>query len=232
MPVLAITGTNKINGMSEQLTLFASRPLRWLVAAAVVAAFLYFLPLFHVVPLEETKEQAASAEFDPVAYVESFWQGPLLESAASATDAAQLLAAFEQDFAAAAERFGHRLGLGNRASYFVSGQGTVLAVEDKNISIALREGGPTQVVIRLGPLFSNAVRDGSGLLDVSDFENVQDFNAISAEINRRIEEQLFPFLRENAAVGKAVKFAGGVEVADSAGAPSSLNLVPVIIEFP
>ena len=95
-----------------------------------------------------------------------------------------------------------------------------------------RRASPAQVIIEIGPVFGNAIRDGSGLLDVSDFANAQDFNAISAEINRRVEEQVFPVLAANATVGATVHFVGGVDVADSEGAPSSLNLVPVIIEFP
>lgn len=81
-------------------------------------------------------------------------------------------------------------------------------------------------------MFGNAVRDGSGLLDISDFANVQDFNAISAEINSRVESKVFPLLQANAVVGKVVHFVGATEVADSAGAPSGLQLVPVVIEFP
>ena len=139
--------------------------------------------------------------FDAAAYMESFWTGPLLESARHAVDAAELLAAFRQDPADAATRYGHRLGLSGNASFFVSGTGRIVAVDEDAVSIALQEGDPAAVVIETGPVFGNAIRDGSGLLDVSDFSNAQDFNAISSEINRRVEEQVFPVLEAQAAVG-------------------------------
>jgi len=218
--------------MPARLTVFTSRRLRWVAGLIGVAVLLYFLPLFRVVSLNESKQQAAAAVFDAADYVDVFWQGPLLDSAASAVDAAELLAAFQQDFADTAERFGHRLGLGGSAFFLVSGQGTILAIDDRVISIALRDGGPAEIIIKLGPVFGNAIRDGSGLLDVSDFANVQDFNAISAEINSRVETQVFPLLEANATVGKLVRFVGATEVADSAGAPSELKLVPLVAEFP
>jgi predicted lipoprotein len=206
--------------------------LRLIAGVLGLCLLFYLVPLFHVVPLKAARQQSAKAAFDATAYVDSFWQGPLLESAQNAVDAAELLAAFRQDPGDAVARYGHRLGLSGNASFFVSGTGRIVAADDDAVSIALQEGDPAEVVIEIGPVFGNAIRDGSGLLDVSSFANAQDFNAISAEINRRVEEQVFPVLAAKATVGATVHFVGGVDVADSEGAPSSLNLVPVIIEFP
>lgn len=206
--------------------------VRWGAAVICAAVFLYFLPLFHVVSLKEVQQQIASQEFNAAEYVDTFWRGPLLENAQSAVDAAALLTAFAQDFDGTAQRFGHRLGLSGHSSYLVSGQGEIIAVDSMAVSIALREGGPAEVIVETGPVFGNAIRDGSGLLNVSDFANGQDFNALSAEINLRVEKDVLPLLQANAAVGATVRFVGGVEVPDSAGAPAALMLVPVIVEFP
>lgn len=210
------------------------KPRRLLWVGLVLAAFvtLYWVPLFHLVPLKKAREQSAARDFDAAAYVDAFWQGPLLESADRAVDATALLAALKADPSDAAKRFGHRLGLSGTASFLVSGRGEIVAVDDDTVSIAGQPGGPATVVIAGGPVFGNAIRDGSGLLDVSDFSNAQDFNALSAEINHRVEEQVWPLLEANAVVGKTVRFVGGVEFADSDGVPSSLYLVPIVIEFP
>lgn len=206
--------------------------LRWGIGAICVAVILYFFPLFHVVSLEEVQQQIASEEFDAAEYVDTFWHGPLLETAQATVDAADLLEAFAEDFDGTAERFGHRLGLSGHSSYLVSGQGEIIAVDSMAVSIALHEGGPAEIIIETGPVFGNAIRDGSGLLNVSNFANAQDFNALSTEINLRVEQDVLPLLQANAAVGATVRFVGGVEVPDSAGAPATLVLVPVVIEFP
>jgi predicted lipoprotein len=194
--------------------------------------FFYLLPPFHVVSLEATRQQSATTVFDAADYVDSFWQGPLLDASRQAVDAADLLAAFHHDFADTATRFGRRLGLSGNSYYLVSGQGQIVSVGNDAIAISLRDDGSADVLIELGPVFGNAIRDGSGLLDVSDFANAQEFNGLSAEINRRVEEEVIPLLEANAAVGTRVRFVGGVEVADSAGAPNSLTVVPVVVEFP
>lgn len=202
---------------------------RWAVALCGLATILYFVPLFHVVPLEATRQQDATSRFDAATFVDAFWEGKLPEAAQRAVDASELLAALQRDAADAAERFGHRLGLGGNVFYFVSGQGRIAAI-DGSITITLPDN-PADIVIETGPVFGNAIRDGSGLVDVSEFANAQDFNAVSSEINRRVEEQVLPLLEENAEPGKEVRFVGGAEVPDSTQAPSSLVVVPVIIEF-
>lgn len=191
---------------------------------------LYILPLFHIVPLEVAREKSAAAAFDAAAFVEKFWNDQLVNGTVQAVDAGELLDAFGKNRSGAATRYGHRLGLSGNASYFVSGNGRITAVEKRSIEIALEQGG--KVVIDTGPVFGNAIRDGSGLLDVSGFPNSQDFNAVSIEINRRVEERVFPLLKENAAVGVKIEFRGGVDISDSQSEISPLNLVPVVIEFP
>ena len=218
--------------MQAAMTLTMLRNIRWIIGGAVAAVILYFMPLFHVVSLKGAQEEAAAALFDAAEFVESFWHGPLIEATPQAVDAEELLAAFQEDFTTTASRYGHRLGLSGHSSYLVSGRGTIVAADDLAVSIALQDDGPVEVVIEIGPVFGNAIRDGSGLLDVSDFANAQDFNALSAEINRRVEEQVLPLVQANAAVGKAIRFVGGVEVGDSRGAPSSLTVVPIAVEFP
>ena len=209
----------------------SSQRTRLLVRAGFllgVAAFLYLLPPFRIVPLEEAGARSAEEAFDADAFVEELWAE--LEEPDRAVDAGELLRALAEDPAAAAERYGRRLGLSGRASYFVSGTGRIAAVEPRRVTVELPEGA--SVVIATGPVFGNAIRDGSGLLDVNDFANSQDFNAVSAEINRRVEERVLPALTERAEPGETVSFLGAVEIADSDAAAESLALTPVAVEFP
>jgi len=209
-----------------------SRRLVWAGVGVVVSVLLYLVPPFHIVPLEAARSESAATAFDAGSFVETFWTDQLLESADKAVDAGELLAAFEADPADAVQRYGHRLGLSGASSYFVSGSGHIIAVDDRAVSIALDGGDMAAVLIETGPLFGNAVRDGSGMLDVSDFPNSQDFNALSSEINRRVEERVFPGLKQKADIGVLVKFVGGVEIADVEKRFSPLKLVPVVVEFP
>lgn len=214
-----------------------SKWMAWAAGAAVLVVLVWVMPLVRIVPLEATRQQSAVAVFDPAARAMEFWTGPLQAAAADAVDAAELLAALGDDPAAAAARYGHRLGLATTSSYLVAGEGTIVAADARSVAISLDDeqqdhGNDAEVVIEFGPVFGNAIRDGSGQLDVSDFPNAQDFNALSAEINRRVEDEVLPVLAAGAETGRVVRFAGGAEVADAAGAPAVLRVVPFKVEFP
>ncbi|MFK7735070.1 MAG: DUF2291 family protein [Pirellulaceae bacterium] len=214
-----------------------SNQKRWVFRSAVlVACFatLWFLPLFHIVPLDESDQKSMAAEaesFDPRAFVEKFWAEQLTPAATRSTDAQTLVAAIETEPEIAAETHGRRVGLSRGYYFFISGTGRVTRVDRNAIALLLHEdAGDAQVLLETGPIFGNAVRDGTGLLDINDFANSQDFNRISAEINQRIEALVLPTLRENAKVGMAVRFVGCVEITDETTDLRPLRVVPFIAE--
>jgi predicted lipoprotein len=211
---------------------------RWrLITGATVAAsaavLLYFMPLFHVVPLDVAGQRASGTAFDPAAVVDRFWTERLIPGTGGAVDAADLVAAVQQDRHNARQTYGRRMGLGGVYYYFIAGSGRVVAVDRNSVGLALRDDqGHTQVLLEAGPIFGNAVRDGTGLLDVNDFANSQDFNALSAEINRRIEQNVLPELRRLASVGAPIRFVGCAEIVDEDADLNPLRIVPFIVEAP
>lgn len=214
----------------------------WGLGALGLGLLLHWVPLFHIVPLEAARLAAERDRFDAARYVDELWDGPLLAATRAAVDAADLVAALRQDFAGASKRLGHRVGLGGSVFFLVSGEGRVARITEDAIEIELREVKPAQrpgqsdalpiVSIETGPVFGSAVRDGSALLDVSDFANSQEFNAVASEINRRVEQRVLPQLTAHAVVGRAVRFVGGVELSDSGSPPARLAVVPVVVQWP
>jgi predicted lipoprotein len=105
-------------------------------------------------------------------------------------------------------------------------------VGEDQIALAIsRNATNAEVVLQVGVLFGNAIRDGTGLLNVNDFPNSQDFNAISEQLNRLVESRVQPKLREIAKAGAFVKFAGCAEVNDESSDLQPLNVVPVFAEL-
>ena len=175
----------------------------------------YSFPPFHIVPLRQNGQRGAVAAFDPAAYVDRFWAERLIPGAAKAVDAAELVAAIEEDRDAARRKYGRRVVLGGPDNYFVKGTGRVVSVQKDAVTLVLGDDrSQAQVSLQTGKIFGNAVRDGTGLLDLNDFARLQDFNALSSELNRRIEEQVLPKLREKAAVGVTIRFVGCAEITD------------------
>ena len=203
----------------------------WLITVAVVASLCWLFPLFHIVPLEQAAKEKAAATFDPKAFAEKFWREQLLTSLDKAVKAELLLTAIQANAAAARKKFGRSVGVSESYTYFISGQGRVLAVSDDEISLAVTEGTTNaEVSLQVGLLFSNAVRDGTSLLSVNDYPNSQDFNAISESLNRIIEERVLPKLRETAKVGAIISFVGCAEVNDESTDLKPLKVIPVKAE--
>ena len=115
------------------------------------------------------------------------------------------------------------------AYYFVRGSGRVIARDRNYLNVALDGAESAVVAIRIGPVFGNAVRDGSGVLDVNSFPGLQEFNALAAELNALVEKQVLPALREKANVGTVVHFAGCAEAPEMVGGPGDpiLTVIPV-----
>ncbi len=203
----------------------------WLIAVAVVASLCWLFPLFHIVPLERAAKEKAAATFDPKAFAEKFWGEQLLTSLDKAVKAEVLLPAIQSNAAEAKRKFSRSVGVSESYTYFISGKGRVMAVSDDEVSLAATEGATNvEISLQVGLLFSNAVRDGTGLLSVNDYPNSQDFNAISEALNRIIEEGVLPKLRKTAKVGAMISFVGCAEVNDEFTDLKPLKVIPLKTE--
>ncbi|MBM4091414.1 MAG: DUF2291 domain-containing protein [Planctomycetes bacterium] len=209
---------------------------QWIIVASVAAAaavLFHFFPLFHVVPLDQAGQRAAGKPLDPVALVDRFWAERLSPGGTRAVDAVELVAAMQQDRNSARRTHGRSVGVGGAYYYFVAGTGRVTSVEKDSVRLSLRDDPPqVEVALETGKIFGNAVRDGTGLWNVNDFPNSQDFNALSSEINHRIEQQVLPALRKKATVGATVRFVGCAEIMDEDTDLHPLRIVPFIVEAP
>ncbi len=200
----------------------------WMTVIVLLAGICWAFPLFHVVPLERAVKERAAAAFNPTEFAEKFWSERLLKSTDKAVKAEELLPAIKADAAGARKKFARTVGVSESYTYFVSGRGRVLAVSGDEISLAITAGATeVEVILQTGLLFGNAVRDGTGLLNVNDFPNSQDFNAISEALNQIIEKRVQPNLRERAKPGATVRFVGCVEVNDDSDL-KPLKVVPIM----
>lgn len=205
-------------------------------AGAIAAvALLWAFPLFRIVPLDGTARNMATAlehgAFDAAAVAAELWSGELRDSAQRAVDARQVVATLRADPTNARQKHARSVGMGT-AYYFVRGTGKVIARDRNVIQLALDGPEPAILALRIGPIFGNAVRDGCGLVDVNQVPGLHEFNALAAELNKLVESQVLPALRDKADVGTVVTFAGCAEAPESlapAGEPL-FTLIPVLAE--
>lgn len=205
-----------------------NRSAVWFLAALALAGLCWRFPLFHIVSLERANQVKAAATFNPNDFAEKFWDAQLMTSFDKAVKVEVLLPAIQSNPAEAKKKFSRSVGVSESYLYFVSGKGRVVALNDDEISLAVTAGTTNaEVALQVGLLFSNAVRDGTGLLSVNDFPNSQDFNAISEALNKISETRVQPGLREQAKVGATVSFVGCAEVNDETTDLTPLKVVPI-----
>jgi predicted lipoprotein len=211
------------------------RFLQALIWLAIVIVVGLVFPPFHVHRLGSTAGLSSGnsarlpAALDVRKYAEDFWKDRLAPAGSQATEAGIVAAALASDPELAASKYGRRSGLGGNALYFIRGTGRVRSVDRKGVWLALEGQDQNPVLLPIGPLFGNALRDATGLLNVQDFSSF-DFNALSTELNRIAETRIQPDLKR-AVVGKQLRFVGCAEATDESG-KLQLKVVPISIEYP
>lgn len=209
-----------------------NRCFAWIITIAAAAGVGWLFPLFHVVPLKTAAAEKAAATFNAPQFAEKFWTSRLPAALAQAVPAGVLLPAIQADAAAAKKKFARSVGLSDGYFYFVAGTGRVVAVTDDAVSLAVTAGAAQpEVALQTGLLFGNTIRDGTGLLNVNDYPDSQDFNDLSAALNHLVETRVLPELHAQAKVGAKISFVGCAEVDDEATDLHPLRVVPIQAEI-
>jgi predicted lipoprotein len=168
--------------------------------------------------LDEKRAEERIARFSPSEYARDFWDHRLSAALGNADPADELLRLFNTDMKAAIAE-GRTLGHSRVHAYLLQGCGRITAVEKDGllVSVLPKDPGPEVFLSTGSYIAGNAVRDASGLIDVSAFSDTMKFNRISAEINRIVvQEAITPFLKGTPQVGMNVRFLGAAEVAEDA----------------
>ena len=207
------------------------RVVRWVIAIVIIAGICWLFPLFHAVTLKTAAAEKVAATFNATDFAETFWTNQLLASLDKSVKAETLLSAIQSDASAAKTKFSKSTGLSENYFYFVSGSGRIVAVSDDEVSLAVTDGNTNaEISLQTGLVFGNALRDGTGILNASDYPNSQDFNDISAALNHIVETRVLPKLREQAKVGAKISFAGCAEVDDESTDLKPLKVIPIETE--
>lgn len=193
-----------------------------------------FLPPFRIVPLDKAQATRAKATFQPREFAATFWTAKLQTTLEGATDAETLLALIRSDPATARDTHGRTAELGNTYYYFVRGTGRVIQIgdDDVTVSLAARDGRFTPDVIMItANVFGNAIRNATGLLDVNQFANSQDFNNLSHELNMIAESTVLSPFRKAVSPGVRVEFVGCAEIEDEDRDLDPLRIIPVHLQI-
>jgi predicted lipoprotein len=104
---------------------------------------------------------------------------------------------------------------------------------ERQVELALsgNDSEQTEIVLVTSMIFGNEILNATGLVKHSQFKRTNEYNAISAEVNRIVESELVPAFLEEAKVGSTVHFIGcSSKISDDDPVPIPMRLVPVKLE--
>jgi predicted lipoprotein len=198
------------------------------LAAFMVALLVIYLSL-DIHRLDSARARPASEVFDVETYVEALWEDHMPGRMEETVELSGLFRMLEENPDEAFEEYSYKLGISNTHYFFVDGGGLVESVGEESISVYLGDG--RRVELETVFVFGNAVRDGSGLVNIDDFENMMDFNLVSVHLNRKVKREVADPLRDQAAGGMRIRFTGAAEINRLDMQTDPLKVIPLKTEL-
>lgn len=206
-----------------------NKGLKYILFSAIVVLVLY--NSISIGKLSELKA-ATNQSFDAAAYTKELWTKKIAGKIDSAIELSTLISELAKDQPLALNKYTNSLGIGNYRYVFVKTQVKVIAVEEDEIKVQFKNGNSTtDAIIATEYIYGNAVRDASFLVNVKDFSNTTDLNAISEEMNSIIRKEIIPGFKSSIKKGDSVNLVAAIELNKAFIKWEGLELIPVHLEI-
>lgn len=178
--------------------------------------------------LDEVKLASSIKGFDAGKYARNFYDKKLLPQLGTAVEVSQLVFLLESEPNTAFKNYSHALDIGNLRYFLVQGQGVVSSIGDDDVTVDVKtDSAKATVKLATEFVYGNAIRDGSGQINLNEFDNTADFNSVSEEINKIIRKEVIPPFKASVKQGDNVKFSGAIELNQAHLNLASIEVVPV-----
>jgi predicted lipoprotein len=198
-------------------------------SVGIIAAILVLYLSLDIQNLEKYRASANTTIFNADDYTARFWNDSLPVAIANAPQLPDVLKLLNENPENAFERYGKKLGISKTWYFMLKGKGMIEKVEDEFLVLALNEN--TKVKIATDFIYGNSVRDGSGKVNIDNFLNMTDFNAVSVAINKLVKDKVVSRLRKSAAVGQWLEFTGAMELSEENIDLTAISMIPVSVKL-
>lgn len=204
------------------------KKMKYIAGLAILSLVAYNSVYFK--KLNEVKAVVNAGKFDAVSFTTEFWNRELKPALTNGLELSYLIELLNKDPEKAFQNHSNALGIGNIRYFLVKGEGVVLSVNANDVVIqANAESQKLLVKLATEFVYGNEVRDALGLIDINEFDNITDFNNISAEINKKIRNEVIPPFLAEVREGKTVRFTGALELNKMHLNLNEIEVIPVAL---
>ncbi len=195
-----------------------------LISTILVAGAMALYFSFYTEALSEKQTRERLKEFQPGQLVDYYWDNYMDELIGQAICLDEFLPVLLDNPEDAAAKFGRVLGIGSNTFFIVKLQARIVSLDDQRMYLLLSD--QLKATLPLTHIYSNLARDASGWFSVDDFTNTLDFNALSAYMNKKIQEEVLAAQASQLKIGSEVCLIAAVEVDLDELALTELELIP------
>lgn len=199
------------------------KPIKYL--AAVLVVIIVLVLSFDFQKLDEYKATHTVKAFSANEYALDIWENKIPAVIEEAPEINALIDMLSSNRDQAFENYGQKLGISATWYFMTRGEGVIDSVEEEVLRVRISDR--REVSVATGFIFGNAVRDGSGVVDIDEFVNMTDFNNVSVAINNLVKGEVVPLLKERARPGMRLEFAGAFELNEETGDLDEIRVIPV-----
>ncbi len=177
--------------------------------------------------LDEVRESKLDSAFSAKTYANEFMSNKVESLAAiSASVFLDDISKNPEDYC---KQKGKKLGISDEYNFIVEGDASISSIGEEYIVAKLKNDKDLRIATDF--IFGNAIRDGSAMADIGDYQNTMDFNSISVELNNIVRETIIPSLSEKAIVGNEFYFKGAVKIDITDPEINKAKIIPITIRF-
>jgi predicted lipoprotein len=164
----------------------------------------------------------------PADYAQFIWKKIFMSYMDSAVEVNDFVEQLKDNPTSTFEKYSHSQGIGNASYLLVKGEGIVSSINENEIVLVIKSSD-LKIKLNTGIYFGNAIRDVTGEIKMSDFNNSIDYNNASTELNKIVNKQVILPLKKNVTKGATVQFVGCTEMSKENLDFYNIDILPVKI---
>lgn len=197
--------------------------VKYSIGVLAIVAVVYFS--LDIQKLDKYKAAYTDVKFNAMEFAQQFWDNELKDCINNATDVNAAILQLEVNPEVAFEKYGHKLGISKTYYLILKGTGIIESVEEEYLLVRIDE--KMQVEVATDFIFGNAIRDGSGKVDINQFVNMTDFNNVSVALNKLAKEKVVARLKKSAKAGMQIEFTGATEMNEDNIDVTKIRVIPI-----